>query len=108
MTARDRLTFYTDDIGEWRWTVRAAGNNTVTLASTQGYADRRDAIANAERYLPGVHASDRPLVFEVASRDEAYALDIHDAADWLAAHGEHRAADLLRDRAAALRKAVEG
>lgn len=44
----DRFTFYKDKSGEWRWR-RRAGNGKIVGASSEGYATRRECIANAIR-----------------------------------------------------------
>ena len=44
----DRWNFYLDSRGEWRWT-RTAPNGRIVGASSEGYRNRSDAIANARR-----------------------------------------------------------
>lgn len=38
---------YSDDLGEWRWRVRSAGNHKI-LASGEGYCRRVDAVRCVE------------------------------------------------------------
>jgi len=45
---KDRLKFFKDEQDEWRWQ-RIAGNNRIVGASTEGYKNRKDCEANAER-----------------------------------------------------------
>ena len=42
---------YTDTASEWRWR-RTASNGNITGASTEGYKNKADCIANAK--LPGM------------------------------------------------------
>jgi uncharacterized protein YegP (UPF0339 family) len=44
----DTWEFYKDSSGEWRWTRRAA-NGRIVGASSQGYQNREDCVANARR-----------------------------------------------------------
>ena len=44
----DTWQFYQDALSQWRWRL-VAGNNTVIGASTEGYWNRTDCIANARR-----------------------------------------------------------
>ena len=44
----DRWEFYRDTRKEWRWR-RVASNGRIVDASTEGYSNRSDCIANAER-----------------------------------------------------------
>lgn len=44
----DTWDFYTDGKGEWRWR-RTASNGRIVGASSQGYVNRADCIANARR-----------------------------------------------------------
>ena len=44
----DTWKFYQDAKGEWRWT-RTAANGKVVGASTEGYKNRSDCVANAKR-----------------------------------------------------------
>lgn len=44
----DKWDFYKDNAGEWRWT-RTASNGRIVGASSQGYANRADCVANAQR-----------------------------------------------------------
>ena len=46
----DKVAFYKDSIGEWRWR-RTAPNGEIVGASHEGYADRRDCDANFKRSL---------------------------------------------------------
>ena len=48
MANNDVTEFYKDKAGEWRWR-RRAGNGRIVGASTEGYENKRDAIANAVR-----------------------------------------------------------
>lgn len=49
MGHRDRVVFYRDQSGRWRWRFRAAGNGRVLADSGQGYRRLDDAWAAAER-----------------------------------------------------------
>lgn len=46
-------TIYQDKAGEWRWNVKSA-NGEIVAASTEGYANKQDAIANydSQKELP--------------------------------------------------------
>ena len=44
----DKWNIYKDSKGEWRWTRTAQNGNTVG-ASTEGYKNRTDCVANAQR-----------------------------------------------------------
>jgi uncharacterized protein YegP (UPF0339 family) len=44
----DKWEFYKDERGLWRWR-RIAPNGRIVGASTEGYHNRLDCIANAER-----------------------------------------------------------
>lgn len=44
----DKWEFYQDAAKGWRWR-RTAPNGNIVGASTQGYANRADCIANARR-----------------------------------------------------------
>ena len=46
--ASDKWEFYKDPKGEWRWR-RTASNGNIVGASTQGYVNRADCVANAQR-----------------------------------------------------------
>jgi uncharacterized protein YegP (UPF0339 family) len=46
--SKDAWTFYTDAKGEWRWR-RTAPNGEIVGASTEGYVNRVDCVANAVR-----------------------------------------------------------
>ena len=45
----DTWTIYKDNAGKWRWN-REASNGRTVGASTQGYENRADCIANAQRH----------------------------------------------------------
>lgn len=45
----DRVVFYRDRAGKWRWRFRAAGNGRIMGDSGQGYAVLTDAWVAAER-----------------------------------------------------------
>ncbi len=45
---KDRWEIYKDAKNEWRWR-RIAGNNRIVGASTEGYKNRHDCVANAGR-----------------------------------------------------------
>ncbi|MGI9244933.1 MAG: DUF1508 domain-containing protein [Verrucomicrobiales bacterium] len=45
---KDRWEFYKDAKNEWRWR-RIAGNNRIVGASSEGYKNRLDCVANASR-----------------------------------------------------------
>lgn len=49
MRNSDLWEFYQDGSGEWRWRRRAAGNGLIVGASTEGYRNRTDCVANARR-----------------------------------------------------------
>ena len=44
----DKWSFYQNSSKEWRWT-RFAPNNRIVGASTEGYKNKADCIANAKR-----------------------------------------------------------
>lgn len=44
----DSWNIYTDARGEWRWR-RTASNGRIVGASSEGYKNRADCIANARR-----------------------------------------------------------
>ena len=44
----DKWEFYVDNAHEWRWR-RIASNGRIVGASCQGYVNKSDCIANAER-----------------------------------------------------------
>ena len=44
----DVFEFYKDINGEWRWT-RKASNGRIVGASSEGYKNRADCVANARR-----------------------------------------------------------
>lgn len=44
----DNWVFYRDRIGEWRWR-HLAGDGEQLGASTEGYKNRADCVANAKR-----------------------------------------------------------
>lgn len=44
----DTWVFYQDDRSEWRWR-RTAPNGNIVGASTEGYRNRQDCVANARR-----------------------------------------------------------
>ncbi len=44
----DKWEFYKDEQGLWRWR-RIAPNGRIVGASSQGYNNRLDCVANAER-----------------------------------------------------------
>jgi uncharacterized protein YegP (UPF0339 family) len=44
----DKWLFYKSTSGDWRWK-RIAPNGEVVGASTEGYKNRKDCVANAER-----------------------------------------------------------
>lgn len=50
MSIRDTWEFYQDNAGEWRWRRKAAGNHTIVGASSEGYKNRSDCVANARRH----------------------------------------------------------
>lgn len=45
----DRVIFYTDNAGQWRWRYRAGGNSAILADSAQGYTNLTDAWTAAER-----------------------------------------------------------
>ena len=44
----DKWDIYIDSKGEWRWS-RTASNGKTVGASTEGYKNRSDCVANAKR-----------------------------------------------------------
>ncbi len=44
----DKWEIYTDKKGEWRWR-RTARNGNIVGASAEGYKNKADCIANAQR-----------------------------------------------------------
>lgn len=48
MSNQDRWEFYKDNRGEWRWR-RTASNGRIVGASTEGYVNKADCVANAKR-----------------------------------------------------------
>lgn len=44
----DKWEIYKDSVGEWRWR-RTASNGEVVGASSEGYKNKSDCIANAKR-----------------------------------------------------------
>lgn len=44
----DKWEIYKDGAGEWRWR-RAAPNGNIVGASSEGYKNKSDCIANAQR-----------------------------------------------------------
>lgn len=47
--AEDTREIYQDNKGEWRWR-RTAPNGQIVGASTEGYKNRADCVANARRH----------------------------------------------------------
>lgn len=45
----DRWHFYQESNGDWRWS-RVALNGRIVGASTEGYRNRQDCVANARRH----------------------------------------------------------
>jgi len=48
MASPDTWKIYQDNRGEWRWN-RKAANGKIVGASTEGYKNRADCVANAKR-----------------------------------------------------------
>jgi len=46
---KDKWEIYKDNAGEWRWR-RTASNGKIVGASSQGYVNRVDCVANAEKH----------------------------------------------------------
>lgn len=44
----DTWEFYKDNAGKWRWR-RTAANGCIVGASSEGYENRTDCVANAQR-----------------------------------------------------------
>jgi len=44
----DTWEFYKDNAGQWRWR-RTAANGRIVGASSEGYHNRADCVANAQR-----------------------------------------------------------
>jgi len=49
----DTVEVYLDGDGDYRWRVRAAGNNEI-VGSGEGHPNPEDAVAAAERHHPPV------------------------------------------------------
>ena len=49
MSNNDKWEFYVDTAGEHRWR-RTASNGRIVGASTEGYKNKADCIANARRH----------------------------------------------------------
>ena len=47
-----RIEIYRDDRGEWRY--RGKARNHETVATGEGYKEKRDALATAARLFPNV------------------------------------------------------
>lgn len=47
---KDKCKIYQDAKNEWRWR-RTAANNEIVGASTEGYKNKGDCIANAEQNM---------------------------------------------------------
>ena len=43
----DKVDFYVDDAGEWRWTRYDTGNHQIVGGATEGYVNRGDCVENA-------------------------------------------------------------
>lgn len=46
--SQDTWRIYQDSNGEWRWN-RTAPNGEIVAASTEGYKNKADCVANAKR-----------------------------------------------------------
>jgi uncharacterized protein YegP (UPF0339 family) len=44
----DKWEFYKDAAGDWRWR-RTASNGAIVGSSSQGYSNKADCVANAQR-----------------------------------------------------------
>lgn len=44
----DKWEVYKDNAGQWRWR-RTASNGNIVGAATEGYVNKSDCIANAQR-----------------------------------------------------------
>ena len=49
MAGNDKWEFYKDNEGKWRWR-RIASNGRIVGASSEGYVNKLDCIANAKRH----------------------------------------------------------
>jgi len=49
MSSTDKWEFYKDNASEWRWR-RTAVNGQIVGASSEGYKNRLDCVANARRH----------------------------------------------------------
>lgn len=49
MANSDSWEFYKDNQGQWRWR-RTSSNGCIVGASTEGYHNRSDCVANARRH----------------------------------------------------------
>ena len=50
----DKWEIYKDNAGHWRWR-RTASNGNIVGASTEGYVNKSDCIANAKRNGNDMH-----------------------------------------------------
>ncbi len=53
----DRIEVYRDDQGEWRY--RGKARNHETVATGEGYKEKRDALATVARLFPNVPVVDK-------------------------------------------------
>jgi uncharacterized protein YegP (UPF0339 family) len=49
MSSTTDIELYRDTAGDWRWRLRDPSNNLIIAASTEGYANREDAMKNVVR-----------------------------------------------------------
>jgi uncharacterized protein YegP (UPF0339 family) len=63
MTDRPFFYIYLDRAGEWRWRLRAAGNNEIIADSAEGYVSKWGAERAAERVQ-----KDAPMALIVAQQ----------------------------------------
>lgn len=61
--------------GDWRWRLHDARNHQVIAASSEGYRDRKDALANIARVLGLAPA--RPLRFGTVFAWPVYTRVVH-------------------------------
>ncbi len=71
----DTVRFHRDTNGQYRWTLRAAGNHEVIAASTESYVKRSAAIANYERVTGRVAPSTKEDPFPHGFTDDGWPVD---------------------------------
>lgn len=61
---KDKVKFYKDNAGEWRWSRLNMGNYREVGASSEGYKNYRDCYANAHGQFGITVDYDRPTFDE--------------------------------------------